>query len=196
MLRLKQRCPTCVTKAVAARVAERKAREERERQAERNGERGEVLRQLTMEEDEEEETPRVCQQQFADANFSLHTCTPGKKLFWYVEPDELVADIEDELSYGTGLQKIVESMATKAELSPKYHDQNPRRLTDPIDSPFSTAAITTTINNHQDKFPSLEGNSTTPLSPMSTLLGDTASGEGSPKLLDDTKGTFGLGIYF
>ncbi|TGO67591.1 hypothetical protein BOTNAR_0039g00280 [Botryotinia narcissicola] len=84
MLRLMQRCPACVTKAVAAKVAERKAREEKERDAERNGERGEVLRQLTMEEDEEEEeeeeTPRASQHQFTDANFPLYTHTPGKKL--------------------------------------------------------------------------------------------------------------------
>ncbi|TGO23655.1 hypothetical protein BPAE_0125g00080 [Botrytis paeoniae] len=95
MLRLKQRCPACVKKAIAAKVAERKAREEKERQVERNGERGEVLRQLRMEEDEEEETPRVSQRQFADPDFLLHTYTPGKKLVWFLKPDELLADIED-----------------------------------------------------------------------------------------------------
>ncbi|KAF5870431.1 uncharacterized protein Bfra_009818 [Botrytis fragariae] len=196
MLRLKQRCPACVTRAIAAKVAERKAREEKERQAERNGERGEVLRQLRMEEDEEEETPRISQHQFADPNFPLHTCTPGKKLVWFLEPDELVADIEDELSDVASFQKIVESMAMKAELSLKYQDQNPHRLTNPNDSLSPMAALTATINNDQDKFPSLEDDSTTPLSPMSTLLSDTASGEGSPKLLGDTEGSFGLGIYF
>ncbi|TEY86446.1 hypothetical protein BOTCAL_0008g00200 [Botryotinia calthae] len=196
MLRLRQRCPTCVAKAIAAKVAERKAREEREREAERNGERGEVLRQLRMEEDEEEETPRVSQHQFADANFPLHSYTPGNKLIWFLEPDELVADIEDELRDGASFQKIVESMAMKAELSLKWQDQNPRRLTDPNNSLFSTAAITATTNNQHEKLPSLEDDSTTPLSPMATMLSDTASGEGSPKLLGDREGNFGLGIYF
>ncbi|KAF7891763.1 hypothetical protein EAF00_008065 [Botryotinia globosa] len=196
MLRLKQRCPACVSKAIAAKVAERKAREEKEREAERKGERGEVLRQLRMEEDEEEETPRPSQHQFTDANFPLHTYTPGKKFVLFLEPDELVADMEDELRDGASFQKTVESMAMKAELSLQYQDQNPRRLTDPNDSLLPMAAITTTINDHQDRLPSLEDNFTTPLSPMSTLLSDTASGEGSPKLLGDTKGNFGLGIYF
>ncbi|KAF7919682.1 uncharacterized protein EAE97_011600 [Botrytis byssoidea] len=198
ILRLKQRCSACVTKAVAAKVAERKAREEKEREAERNGERGEVLRQLRMEEDEEEEeeTPRASQHQFTDANFPLHTYTPGKKLVWFLEPVELVADMEDELRDGASFQKIVESMAIKAQLSLQYQDQNPHRFTNPDGSLFPMAAITATIDNHQDKFPSLEDNFTTPLSPMSTLLSDTASGEGSPKLLGDTEGNFGLGIYF
>ncbi|KAF7925133.1 uncharacterized protein EAE98_007221 [Botrytis deweyae] len=196
MLRLKQRCPACVTKAIATRVAERKAREEKERKAERNGERGEVLRQLRMEEDEEEETPRFSQHQFTDANFALHTCNPDKKLVWFLEPDELVADMEDELRNGASFQKIVESMAMKAELSLRYQDQNPRRLTNPDDSLFPMTTITATINNNQDKLPSLEDIFTTPLSPMSTLLSDTASGEGPPKLLGDTEGNFGLGIYF
>ncbi|KAF7950363.1 hypothetical protein EAE96_007650 [Botrytis aclada] len=196
MLRLKQRCPACVTKAIAAKVAERKAREEKERQAERNGERGEVLRQLRMEEDEEEETPRASPHQFADASFPLHSYSPGKKLVWFLEPDELVADMEDELRDVASFQKIVESMAEKAELSLKYQDQNPRRLTNPHDSPSSMAAITATIDNHQEKFPSFEDNHTTPLSPMSTLLSDTASGEGCPTLLSDTEGRLGLGIYF
>ncbi|KAM0189252.1 hypothetical protein ACHAPC_003261 [Botrytis cinerea] len=198
MLRLRQRCPTCVAKAIAARVAERKVREEKEKEAERNGERGEVLRQLRMEEDEEEEeeTPRVSQHQFADANFLLQTSTPGKKLIWFLEPDELVADIEDELRDGASFQKIVESMAMKAELSLKWQDQNPRRLTDPNNSLSPIAAITATTNNQHKKLPILEDDSTTPLSPMSTLLSDTASGEGSPKLLGDSEGNFGLGIYF
>ncbi|KAI9650762.1 hypothetical protein NHQ30_000788 [Ciborinia camelliae] len=60
ILRVRQRCPTCVTRAVTERVAERQEREEREKYAERRGERGEVLRCLRMEEDEDEGllTPR------------------------------------------------------------------------------------------------------------------------------------------
>ncbi|ESZ95665.1 hypothetical protein SBOR_3966 [Sclerotinia borealis F-4128] len=77
LLQLKQRCRACVSKAVAAKVAERKEREEREKDAERRGERGEVLRQLRLEEDEDQGlTPKVSQNPFAGAGVSSVEGTP------------------------------------------------------------------------------------------------------------------------
>ncbi|KAJ8063035.1 hypothetical protein OCU04_008279 [Sclerotinia nivalis] len=152
-LRLKQRCPTCVTKAVAARVAERKEREEKGRDAEGRGERGEVLRQLRLEEDEDEQlTPRVSQCHFASTNVLVCGQGSGKKVERGVKPD-LAAKMEDELKAGASSEEIV-------------------------DRPAPTPA-------------------TTPFPPMSMLLSGTLkAGEGSPKFLADSDGSFGLGIYF
>ncbi|KAF7861875.1 hypothetical protein EAF04_007757 [Stromatinia cepivora] len=150
-LRLRQRCPTCVTKAVAERVAERKRREEKEKNAERKGERGGVLRQLRLEEDEdegEEVTPRNNQYHFASTDIPVRGHASGEKVERGVEVD-LAAKMGDELKAGGNLEDVATTPATN------------------------------------------------PLSPMSMLLSDTLeAGEGSPKFLADSDGSFGLGIYF
>lgn len=90
VLPLKQRCPTCVRKALAARIAERKNREEREKNAERRGERGEVVRYLRMEDDEEKGlTPLAIQRQFAGAE------TPAAE-----ETPQLLMEVETEVGLG------------------------------------------------------------------------------------------------
>ncbi|APA08709.1 predicted protein [Sclerotinia sclerotiorum 1980 UF-70] len=105
-LRLRQRCSSCVTKAVAARVVERKEREEGEGGAERRGERGEVLRQLRLEEDEEEDvTPRLSQYPFTSANFRVCGRDSGGKVNCGVEED-LIIKMEDELKAGASFESI------------------------------------------------------------------------------------------
>ncbi|CAD6446207.1 6a769432-1a59-48c0-a3df-dc3c1bc14fce-CDS [Sclerotinia trifoliorum] len=117
-LRLRHRCSSCVTKAVAARVMERNEREERERNAERRGERGDVLRQLRLEEDEEEEvTPKVSQYQFASANFPVCGHDPGGKVNFDVEAD-LTAKMEDELKAGASSEYIAHRPASAPATPP------------------------------------------------------------------------------
>ncbi|RAL67032.1 hypothetical protein DID88_007812 [Monilinia fructigena] len=90
ILPLRQRCPTCVRKALAERVAERKDREESEKNAERR-ERGErFVRCLRMEDDEEKGlAPIVNQRQLAGAE------TPAVE-----QTSELLMEMEAEDGLG------------------------------------------------------------------------------------------------
>lgn len=146
-LKLKQRCPTCVQKAIAARVVERKEREERERDAERRGERGEVLRQLRMEEDEEEDeelTPRVSQQ-FTGYPALGHP--PHDTKMNHGSEAVLMKEMEGEPKVEAKPEEVVKSVSIIAD-SDKIKDELP------------------------------------------------GLGDGSPKLLSESDGTFGLGLYF